>query len=77
MSLRNSTNGWTFSEVVANDGSDPEAPVKDYPWMCKLVLDPSWYLYQYNKNYESTSGTHYLAYPDQELYVRFFSDGKN
>ena len=54
ISLAKSTDGWSFSEVVANDGSDPEVPVKDYPWMCKLVLDSSWYLNTYNKNYAST-----------------------
>ena len=76
ISLANSTEGWSFSEVVANDGSDPEVPVKDYPWMCKLVLDSSWYLNKYNKNYASTSGTHYLAYPNEVVYARFFSDGE-
>ena len=66
----------TLNDVPANDGSDPEAPVKDYPWMCKLVLDSSWYLNKYNKNYASTSGTHYLAYPNEVVYARFFSDGE-
>ena len=65
-----------MNDVPANDGSDPEAPVKDYPWMCKLVLDSSWYLNKYNKNYASTSGTHYLAYPNEVVYARFFSDGE-
>ncbi len=39
ISLANSTNGWSFGEVVANDGSDPNAPIASFPWMCKLILD--------------------------------------
>ena len=75
VSLRNSTSGWSFGEVTANDGSDSAAPIEDYPWMCKLIVNSAWYLDVYNRNYADTTGTHYLADPDQEVSARFFSDG--
>lgn len=77
MSLANSKEGWSFGEVVENDGSNSNAPAKDYPWMCKLIVDSSWYLAKYNENYAQSSGTHYLANSSQEVSARFYSDGNN
>ncbi len=71
ISLANSTNGWSFGEVVANDGSDPNAPIASFPWMCKLILDANWYVDLYNKNFADSIGTHYLASSDQ-VYARFY-----
>ncbi len=71
ISLANSTDGWSFSEVVANDGSDPNAPIASFPWMCKLILDANWYVDLYNKNFADSIGTHYLASSD-EVYARFY-----
>ena len=75
MSLRNSTAGWSFGEVYANDGRfGSDAPAEDYPWLCDLTLDKDWYLYQFNMNYSRTWGTHYLSDSDP-VSMTFVSDG--
>ena len=76
MSLKNSANGWSFGEVYENDGRfGDEASASEYPWLCDLTLDKDWYLTQWNKNYSSKEGTHYLS-DDEPVSMTFVSDGE-
>ncbi len=42
-------NGYSFGEVVRNDGRNSNAPVSDYPWMCIMTVNHNAYLNAYNK----------------------------
>lgn len=75
MSLRKSTEGWSFGEVYANDGRfGSDASAEEYPWLCDLTLDKDWYLATWNRNYSNNEGTHYLADSDP-VSMTFVSDG--
>ncbi len=76
ISLLNSVDGLSFGEVYANDGRFGEvAPIKDYPWLCDIILDTNFYLNMWNRNYESKEGKHYLANPDNKIIATLVSDG--
>lgn len=85
MRLRDSTEGWSFGEVYANDGRfGSDISAEDYPWFCDLTLDKDWYLYQWNKNYSSQEDTHYLADKKSDgtdcsgpVSMTFLSDGED
>ena len=57
-------NGYSFGEVVRNDGRNSNAPVSDYPWMCIMTVNHNAYLNAYNKELGAEVGTHYLKYPE-------------
>ena len=76
MSLKNSTEGWSFGEVYANDGRfGSDAPAKDYPWCCDLTVNKEWYLDRWNANYSKNEGIHYLDDEDEVVKLTFVSDG--
>ena len=56
-------NGYSFGEVVRNDGRNSNAPASDYPWMCIMTVNHNAYLNAYNKELGAEVGTHYLKYP--------------
>ena len=55
-------NGYSFGEVVKNDGRNKNAPVSSYPWMCLMTVDHTAYLEAYNEELGDRVGTHYLKY---------------
>ena len=56
-------NGYSFGEVVRNDGRNSNAPASDYPWMCIMTVNHNAYLDAYNEELGGEVGTHYLKYP--------------
>ena len=56
-------NGYSFGEVVKNDGRNTNAPASDYPWMCIMTVNHNAYLNAYNEELGDKVGTHYLKYP--------------
>ena len=57
----NVTNGYSYGEIIDNDGENSLFPVSTYPWMCVVTLNTQAYLDGYNKVLSGTNGTHYLA----------------
>ena len=57
-------NGYSFGEVVRNDGRNSNAPASDYPWMCIMTVNHNAYLDAYNEELGGEVGTHYLKYPN-------------
>ena len=57
----NVTNGYSYGEIIDNDGENSLFPVSTYPWMCVVTLNTQAYLDGYNKVLSGKNGTHYLA----------------
>ena len=70
-------NGYSFGEVVKNDGRNSNAPVSSYRWMCIMTVDHTAHLNAYNDDLGTTVGTHYLKYPETTTTteVAWFHDG--
>ena len=55
------TNGYSFGDIVANDGQNSLFSITEYPWMCVLTFNTQAYLDGYNSVLSGENVTHYLA----------------
>lgn len=70
------TNGYSFGDIINNDGANDLFPVDEFPWMCVMTLNTRAYLDAYNSVLSSNYGTHYLAEnQDAEKTFTFYSRG--
>ena len=68
--------GYSFGEVVANDGSIKAAPANQYPWMCEMTVYADAYLNAYNEALAADCGTHYLCEGEPETQTfKWFHNG--
>ena len=60
---------YTIGEVEPNDGLVSTMPASTYPWICKITLDATAYLDDYNRQMGAQYGTHYLKDGQAETVV--------
>ena len=70
------TEGYSFGDIINNDGANDLFPVDEFPWMCVMTFNTRAYLDAYNSVLSSRYGTHYLAEnQDAEKTFTFYSRG--
>ena len=70
------TEGYSFGDIIDNDGANDLFPVDEFPWMCVMTFNTRAYLDAYNSVLSSDYGTHYLAEnQDTEKTFTFYSRG--
>lgn len=70
------TEGYSFGDIIDNDGANDLFPVDEFPWMCVMTFNTRAYLDAYNSVLSSRYGTHYLAEnQDAEKTFTFYSRG--
>ena len=70
------TEGYSFGDIIDNDGANDLFPVDEFPWMCVMTFNTRAYLDAYNSVLSSNYGTHYLAEnQDAEKTFTFYSRG--
>lgn len=73
---RSVTEGYSFGDIIDNDGANDLFPVDEFPWMCVMTFNTRAYLDAYNSVLSSNYGTHYLAEnQDTEKTFTFYSRG--
>lgn len=58
---RSVTGGYSFGDIINNDGANALFPIDEFPWMCVMTFNTRAYLDAYNSVLSSRYGTHYLA----------------
>ena len=68
--------GYSFGEVIKNDGSNKNYPASQYPWMCVMSVDSAKYLDAYNYECTDDYGLHYLHpnWPQIKTVQWFYND---
>lgn len=70
------TEGYSFGDIINNDGANALFPIDEFPWMCVMTFNTRAYLDAYNSVLSSNYGTHYLAEnQDAEKTFTFYSRG--
>lgn len=70
------TEGYSFGDIINNDGANALFPIDEFPWMCVMTFNTRAYLDAYNSAFSSNYGTHYLAEnQDAEKTFTFYSRG--
>lgn len=70
------TEGYSFGDIIDNDGANDLFPVDEFPWMCVMTFNTRAYLGAYNSVLSRDYGTHYLAEnQDAEKTFTFYSRG--
>ena len=73
---RSVTGGYSFGDIINNDGANALFPIDEFPWMCVMTFNTRAYLDAYNSVLSSNYGTHYLAEnQDAEKTFTFYSRG--
>ena len=70
------TGGYSFGDIINNDGANALFPIDEFPWMCVMTFNTRAYLDAYNSVLSSRYDTHYLAEnQDAEKTFTFYSRG--
>ena len=70
------TGGYSFGDIINNDGANALFPIDEFPWMCVMTFNTRAYLDAYNSVLSTRYDTHYLAEnQDAEKTFTFYSRG--
>ena len=70
------TEGYSFGDIINNDGANALFPIDEFPWMCVMTFNTRAYLDAYNSVLSSNYGTHYLAENQDAENVYFLQQRK-
>lgn len=63
---------YTIGEVEKYDGSNEDLSQTEWSYMCKVHINQQYYLNMWNRNFQSSKGTHYLYGTKKDVFAPFY-----